>query len=99
MIPFQDQVGVGVHQHPVLKGAGLHFVGIGDNVAGVALADEAPLLAGGKPGPAPALQLGVQHRLQHLFGRAFPHGVHEGLVTALGPVLVQGEGAVRPPVQ
>ena len=93
--PLEDQVRIGVDQHPVLEGAGLHFVGVGDEIAREALADKAPFLPGRKTRPASAPETGGQHGLPHCFGRALFQGGDEGLITAALPILFKAQGAIR----
>ena len=52
---FDNQVGVGVDQDPVLEGARLHFIGVGADVARVrgVFVHKAPFAPGGEAGPAP----------------------------------------------
>ncbi len=74
---LDDQVRVDIHQHPVLKGAGLHFVGVGHHIArkaGIGR-DETPLAAGGEAGAAPPPEAGVQHQLAHFIRSPLLHGL------------------------
>jgi hypothetical protein len=61
--PLEELVGVALEQDAVLEGAGLHLVGVGDQVLrpGRALAErhEAPLGRGGEAGAAAPTQAGV----------------------------------------
>jgi hypothetical protein len=55
--PFDEEMGVALHQQVILEGAGLALVGVADDVAGLdLLVDELPLHAGGKPGAAASAQ-------------------------------------------
>src|SRR5208337_3966417 len=84
-------------QDPVLEGAGLHLIGVGHHVARQAGLgrNPGPLAAGGVAGPAAAPEAGVQHQLPDLFGSPVLQGVHERLVAAAAPVLIQGGGPLR----
>ena len=83
-------VGMVLDQEPVLEGAGLTFVRVADQVPGTpVVGEEAPLLPGGEPGPAPAPEARVGHHLHHVAGRQLPQGLLQGLVAPLGPVHLQ----------
>src|SRR5208283_558037 len=94
---LKDQVGVDIHQYPVLEGTGLHLIGVGHHVAWEAslCRNPGPLAAGGVAGPAAAPEAGVHHQLPDLFRSPVLQGVHERLVAAAPPVLVQGGGPLR----
>ena len=98
--PLNHQVGVDVHQHPVLEGAGLHFVGVGHHIARKARigGDERPFAAGGKAGAAPAPEAGVQHQLPDLLRRPLFHGLDQRLIAAALPVLLNSGRAVGPAI-
>ena len=59
--PFQDAVGVPLEEAPVHVGARVSFVGVYDNVLGVAggIAAELPFSTRGEPSAAPAAQVGI----------------------------------------
>ena len=67
---FDDQVGVGVDQDPVLEGARLHFIGVGADVARVrgVFVHKAPFAPGGEAGPAPPRQAGLLEGLDQVLG-------------------------------
>ena len=69
--PLHQGIGVGLQQDPVLVGSRLHLVAVADQPARPRqiARHERPLLAGGKAGPAPAAQAGVDDRLLHFSRR------------------------------
>src|SRR5215211_5135091 len=91
-------VRVALEQLHVLEGAGLALVGVDHQVGRLAgpLGQEAPLHAGGEPGPAPTPQPGVLDQLDQVIGRLLEGGVQAGVAVQL-PEPVDVMGPVVPP--
>ena len=94
---LDDEVRVGVDQDAILERAGLHLVGVDDDIArtDVILRNALPFLAGGKARAAAAAQIRVEDQLQHLGRGALADGGGERLVAAAGPVFVDGRRAAE----
>ncbi|MCU0601696.1 MAG: hypothetical protein MUC33_03395 [Desulfobacterales bacterium] len=97
---LDEHVGVGVDQHPVLEGAGLHLVGVAHQIAreGRIRGDGHHLAAGREGRAAPAQERRIQHDLLNLLAGSPCHDLRERLVAAAGAVLLQRGDAVRPAV-
>src|SRR6185295_3590870 len=91
---FDQQVGIVLHDLPVLAGARLALVGVDHQVVrplALLLGHEGPLQAGGESRPAPPAQSGVLDLVAHPLGR---HGQHVGrAVPGAAPAR-----ALQPPV-
>ena len=85
---FQHHMRVALHDHPVLEGARLAFVGVAAEILGLVriLRHEAPLEAGREPGPAAALEVGVLDQLDQTVGAEFTQNLGQRLVPARGLV-------------
>src|SRR5262249_15589352 len=82
--PFDQQVGIALHEHVVLERARLALVGVAADVLrpGGVLEDELPFEPGWKSGAAAATQTGGFHTLDHVVRPHGRHGRAERLVAA-----------------
>ena len=84
--PLNQQMGLLLHQQPVLEGARLHFISITDQVAPghvTPLQRQAPLDTGGKTGAAPATHIGVFDKGDDALGIALGQCPADRLITIL----------------
>ena len=87
-------MGVPLQEAPVHVGAGIAFVGVADDVLGIALGlpRRIPLPAGGETSAAAAPEVCLDHLLDDRFGLHPREGLPQGAVAADGQVILQALG-------
>ena len=86
---LDDEVGVALHEDAVDPGAGVAFVGVADEVAGLGggVAEEVPLAAGGEAGAAASPEAALEHELDDGLGLHIEGG-NEAFVAPVGKVVI-----------